>query len=106
MYAKNAELFHRPRVRIVESSIPALAAVVAAPIRKLCPAKLLYGRSAASKAVLTCCVNFALHNGFPPLNLKNGPGVAPRIAIYASMAVTGHNLQPVLPTNTSTPFPN
>ena len=39
MYVKKAVLFHRPSVQIVGSSRPAFAAVVAAPIRKLCPAK-------------------------------------------------------------------
>ncbi len=38
MYTRKAELFHLPTVRIVESSMPALAAVVAAPILKLWPA--------------------------------------------------------------------
>ena len=35
MYAKNAVLFHRPMMRIAESSMPALAAAVTAPILKL-----------------------------------------------------------------------
>ena len=35
MYNKKAVLCHRPKVWIVESSIPLSAAVVAAPIRKL-----------------------------------------------------------------------
>ena len=38
MYKRNAELFHLPRALMVESSKPACAAAVAAPIRKLCPA--------------------------------------------------------------------
>ncbi len=37
LYDKNADDFHRPSVCIIESGIPALAAAVAAPIRKLCP---------------------------------------------------------------------
>ena len=37
IYRRYAELFHRPSVCMVESWIPADAAVVAAPIRKLCP---------------------------------------------------------------------
>ena len=37
MYDRKAELIHLPSVRIVKSSIPALAADVAAPIMKLCP---------------------------------------------------------------------
>ena len=38
MKARNVELFQCPRVLMVESSIPDLAAAVAAPMRKLCPA--------------------------------------------------------------------
>ena len=35
MYAKNAALLHLPIIRMVESSMPAFAAVVTAPMRKL-----------------------------------------------------------------------
>ena len=35
MYSKIAELLQRPRVMIIESSMSALAAAVAAPMRKL-----------------------------------------------------------------------
>lgn len=38
MYVKYAELFHLPRVCMRASSTPLDAAVVAAPMRKLCPA--------------------------------------------------------------------
>ena len=38
MYCKKAALCHRPRAWMVESSTPANAADVAAPMRKLCPA--------------------------------------------------------------------
>ena len=38
MYCRNAALCHLPSVWIVESAIPTIAAVVAAPIRKLWPA--------------------------------------------------------------------
>ena len=44
MYCRKAALCQRPNVCIVESSIPRLAAVVAAPILKLWPAKLCWGR--------------------------------------------------------------
>ena len=37
MYVINEEDFHLPRVWMSESLRPALIAVVAAPIRKLCP---------------------------------------------------------------------
>ena len=39
MYDVNAEDFHRPSVCMRESLKPCRAAVVAAPIRKLCPLK-------------------------------------------------------------------
>ena len=39
MYVRNAVLFHLPEVQITESFIPALAAEVATPMQKLCPAK-------------------------------------------------------------------
>ena len=39
MYERKATMFHLPNICIAESSIPAFAAAVAAPIRKLCPAK-------------------------------------------------------------------
>lgn len=38
-YTRKAALFHLPSNRITESSSPALTTTVAAPIRKLCPAK-------------------------------------------------------------------
>ena len=37
MYSRYARLFHRPKVLTVESSRPLAAAVMAAPMRKLCP---------------------------------------------------------------------
>ncbi len=43
IYCKKAELCHLPRVLITESSRPFWAAVVAAPILKLCPAYLSCG---------------------------------------------------------------
>ena len=45
----SAELLHRPNVFMVESSSPALAAAVAAPIQKLCPAKSWAGRPCNSR---------------------------------------------------------
>lgn len=47
MYWMKAVLCHRPRVWIVESSIPAAAAVVAAPILKLWPASWCCSRLVA-----------------------------------------------------------
>ena len=73
IYCRKAVLFHLPSIRIVESSKPTLAAVVAAPIRKLWPANCDSGSPIAYNAALTCCVNVAFVSGFPFLNLRNGP---------------------------------
>ena len=78
MYNRNALLFHLPRVRIVESSSPALAAAVAAPMRKLWPAKWLYGSPASQSIALICSVNLALVRGVLSANWKNGPSPVPR----------------------------
>ena len=106
MYVRKAALFHRPRIRIVESSIPALAAAVAAPIRKLCPAKLLYGRPTAIRASLTLATNLGFVKGDWLANLKNVPLLEPRTTTYAVTASTGQSVSPVRPIYTSTPFPN
>ena len=59
MYAK----LHRPIILMVESSIPAAAAAVAALLLKLWPAKLQYGRPTASNPALISFVNLAFVNG-------------------------------------------
>ena len=55
IYAVKAEDFHWPNTWMRESGTPAAAAVVAAPMRKLCPLKpptsMLWGR----RASLTAC---------------------------------------------------
>ena len=48
---------------MVESSSPAVAAVVAAPILKLCPAWSLAGRLAADKAWRVTSTNFVFNKG-------------------------------------------
>ena len=106
MYTRNAELLHLPSICIVESSIPAFAAAVAAPIRKLWPAKLMYGSPTASSALRISCVNFGFVKGWPFWNLKKGPSWGPLIAMYAVVAAIGHRGHPVLPTYTSTPLPS
>jgi len=57
MYTRYAELLHLPKVLITESFIPALAAAVAAPMRKLCLAKFCSVRPVALSASLTLLVN-------------------------------------------------
>lgn len=72
MYLKKAVIFHQPRVYIVESSRPAFAAVVAAPIRKLCPQS---AGKAAQRASLTFATKYGLVNGIPLLRVKKGPSM-------------------------------
>ena len=57
MYARKAELLHLPFFLIMESSMPALAAEVTAPIRKLCQAKLSCRRPRDWRACLILVVN-------------------------------------------------
>ena len=106
MYTRYAELLHLPRVLITESSIPALAAAVAALMRKLCLAKFCSGWPVALRASLTLLVNKDFVSGWPSWNWEKGPSLEPRIAIYCMIATTGHKGQSVLPMYTSTPLPS
>ena len=63
---------------MVESSIPDEAAVVAAPMQKLCPAYLLAGRLAFNKASLTWFTNLGFERGVLLCHRKRGPGEVPR----------------------------
>ncbi len=81
IYSRKAELFQRPIILMVESSIPALAAAVAAPILKLWPAKFSYGRPTACSAALISWVKLAFVSGLLSLNLKNGPAWSPLMAM-------------------------
>ena len=60
MNNRNALLCHLLRVHIVESYRPALAAAIAAPMQKLCPAKKLCGGPTSWSNVLIWSVNLAL----------------------------------------------
>ena len=82
MYVRNAALFHRPSARMVESSRPAFAAAVAAPMRKLWPAKCWYGRPTAIRASLTDDTKYDFVSGIPFSLTKNGPADAPLLAMY------------------------
>ena len=81
MYAKNAELFHRPILCIMESSTPALAAAVPVPMRKLWPANCSCERPIACSIWRIREVNFDFVNGRPSLNLKKGPGEGPWVVM-------------------------
>ena len=89
IYDRKAVLFHRLSVQIVESSSPAFAAVVAAPIQKLCPAKWWSGTPATMRASLTLAIKYGWVNGSPLVWIKKGPLEAPLCAMYNSTAATG-----------------
>ena len=93
-------------VLIRESSTPRAAAVVAAPILKLCPANFDASKPVFDSASLTLLTNCSRDKGRPSLNWKKGPGWLPRIAKYAATVDTGHSLFPVFPKNIDTPHRN
>ena len=70
-------------------SIPTAAAVVVAPIRKLCPE---YRVISGFKASLSLATSISLDKGTPDTSLKKGPSAQPLIAKYAAIAATGHVL--------------
>ena len=76
MYRKKAALCHRPRSWIAESSTPAKAADVAAPIRKLCPAYWSAGNPSVIRIFRSSDTKVAFDIGFPSDPLKKGPGCA------------------------------
>ena len=80
-----------------ESLKPAAAAVDAAPIRKLCPEKLVKLAPTCERASRKCEIGWVLLNGVPSQNMNNGPGVDGRIDRYANTAATGHRVVPVRP---------
>ena len=103
---RKAELFHLPRAFIVESSKPTFAAVVAAPMRKLWPAKCRYGRPTAVRASLTLATKYDFVSGSPSARIKKGPTADPLCIMYVTHAVTGQRVSCVRPTKTSIPWPS
>lgn len=83
---------------MVESSKLALAAAVAAPIRKLWPAYSLSAYPIADRTFLMAATNSGLVNGVLSVLTKNGPAAPPLLAMYAITAVTGQRGQLVRPT--------
>ena len=81
MYSRNAVLDHRPSALIVESSMPAWAADVAAPSRKLCPEYKVASKPASVNTSHTKDTNWGFVRGAPSSLQKKGPGVGPRMAI-------------------------
>lgn len=63
IYARKAELNHLPRAWITDSWVPALAAVVAAPIRKLRPENPNDGMLVFSRALLMLSTKWAFVGG-------------------------------------------
>ena len=105
-YSWHAWLFHRPSVLMVSTGIPQTAAVVAAPIRKLCPAYSSGLRPALARTFLSAITRRWRVRASPDLNRNSGPSPGPRIAIYASMAATGQSGVSVLPMYIVTPYLN
>ena len=91
---------------MVESSMPATAAVVAASMRKLWPAYCCWGNPMVARMVRIWAMNHGFVTGSPDGSIKKGPGRSPREVVYSIMAVTGHRLSPVRPTTMSDPAPN
>ena len=65
MYLRKAVLCHLPRVWIMESSTPTMAAVVAAPMRKLCPAYSEAGMPTDCSNSLKRLMKTGFDNGLP-----------------------------------------
>ena len=82
---------------MVESSSPRSAAVVAAPMRRLCPVEFLASSPAVSKAERSFGMNQSFVHGLPSWHMKSGPGVCPRTARNANTAATGHMSSSVFP---------
>ena len=80
-YSWYAALSHRPNVFIVESSIPAAAAVDAAPMRKLWPAYFAWLNPAIERALRNSCTKMSLVRNAPCAMMKSGPGALPRMAM-------------------------
>ena len=103
MYNLYAALFQRPRVWMSESSSPLWAAVVAAPIRKLCPLYLECCTPTSRNAACRRETNIDLVSGSPLVAIKRGPWPELRTLMYSISALTGHTSDPVDPRKTSTP---
>ena len=106
IYCRKAALCQQPSVWIVESSTPAAAAVVAAPIRKLWPAYWSYCKLREFRMLRMCLVNDCFVTALCEQSTKNGPGLSPQISIYLRIAVTGQRGECTRPTTTSDPTPN
>ena len=66
---------------MIESSTPAKSAVVAAPIRKLCPVYPLVSKPAVIIAFRMAMTSLSLVRNDPSLNTKKGPPTAGRMTM-------------------------
>ena len=82
---------------MVESSSPAVAAVITVPILKLWPAKSIAGSFAARRADLTLLINYNFDRREPSCHWNKGPGLSPLLDKYVKTALMGHISSPVLP---------
>ena len=71
---------HLPKDLMVESGIPACAAVDAAPIRKLWPLNRDTSRPEEDRVDRIAATRVCRDKGSPDLSKKSGPGVGGRIA--------------------------
>ena len=79
---RKAVLDQRPTALMVESSTPAYAAAVAAPIQKLCPAYRDWSIPMWPNTSQRAMTNHLFVRGLPSRKWKKGPCVGPRIVMY------------------------
>ena len=103
---RHAELSQRPSILIVASLMPHWLAVVAAPIRKLCPAYLLASTPAFCNRSRTFLMKWSFVRFLPSLNWNKNPALSRRMARNAIMASTGQSCEWVLPRKMSIPLQN
>ena len=106
IYCKKAALCHLPSVCIVESSTPANAAEVAAPILKLWPTYWCCGSPSDARIPLISPTNHAFVIVLPLVSMKKGPGLDPHSTMKVTIAATGQRGLSVRPRMMSAPMPN
>ena len=88
---------------MISTGTPQAAAVVAAPILKLCPAYFDGSKPAEDSAFRSCDTRADRVKARPSLKRKRGPSPMPRTTKYDNTAATGHSFDPVFPTWMVTP---
>ena len=97
MYFMKAFEDHLPNDLIWLSGMPCAAAVVAAPIRKLCDLNCLGQKWQNCRAPRTCSLNLARVTGTLGQYRNQRPAVAPRTDKYAFMIWIGQSCGEVVP---------